>query len=448
MSLVVLKSLPVARGDEETMNDARCSRFSAAPRMMLLGAGILALVSSAASGCLQASDPPRAEAEEGVGGSGGEGGATSSTSTGMGGSGGTPSTPEDARSLYSVVDPLLVSGCGTCHMGQIDDNFIEAQDEDGRYQKLKEWRSFITPNAADSILLTYPMANGSHPGQDNQHPGTSIDDTAGLRDALTAWLEAEASLIVETVANPLGVGTDPFTPIMGLNAIYLDELAPGITGTTLTFWAEPKDFGLILRDVKVYTPYTTGVTITQPRIVIYPLGVEAESAMLNDDFNNLKQDVPADTANPLGAGMVFLTEYEPGAKLAFHFVDLKPYNESVANDNPCLALNTFKAEAVPQFQANCMNCHGNQGSNANLAMNLVGIGSADDAVVGAICANMLTRVDLATPANSLIFQRTDPGGNSTHQFQFGNNATNFNNFRSEVTLWINAEAAAAAAAGQ
>lgn len=359
-----------------------------------------------------------------------------------------PATPQTAAERYHDVDTRLMQSCASCHAGALEDNFLEPADEADRYERIKQWPGFITQDPAASVLLTYPMANGSHPGQNNQiHPGSSIDDTDGLRPALEAWLDEEARLIVAAAESPLGVGTDPFTPIVpGLNVVYLDQIDPSFSGVLIMFDAEEGSVGLTLSRVQVHTPNWTGVTIDQPRLVIYPLGVEASTAETSGDFNDVKLDVPSGTAAKLGAGRVYLPEWPPGAKLAFYFRDIKLYEAAAPADKPCLALGVFEARAVPQLTA-CYQCHADPADEASTAMNLLRL--ADGSAVADTCAEVLrNKVDLEIPAESLIFKNTDPAGAAIHEFQFNNDGQAFSTFRTEVTTWIEAERTAAMSAGQ
>ncbi|EYF08520.1 hypothetical protein [Chondromyces apiculatus] len=395
-------------------------------RAIPLLAGSLAFAFTCAAGC--------SSEEEGDGGS-------TSTETRP------PATPESARAAYTEVDARLMQNCNACHAGSVEDNFLEPGDEEGRYQRLKQWPAFITPDPRDSVLLTYPKENGTHPGQSNQvHPGSALEAVDGLRVAMQNWLLEEARLIVDDpAAGPLGIGTDPITPILGLNVLYLDGLHPELDGVAITFIAEEASFGLALTDLDVYTTDLTGVTMDRPRLVIYPLGVEAKTATLTDAFNSLKLDVPASSVQQMGEGQIFLTDWVPEAKIAFHFKELKPYTAAAPAGNPCLDFPTFDTRAKPQLGA-CVGCHADQNNEAHLAMNLTGLN--DPAAVADTCAQILARRVLPDdPGNSLIFLNTDPSGPATHQFKFGDPGV-FNTFKSEITVWIEAERAAAMAAGQ
>lgn len=363
---------------------------------------------------------------------------------------GPPLTPQAAMDRYHEVDVRLMRSCASCHAGTLEDNFLESSDEAGRYERIKQWPGFITRDPAASVLLTYPMVNGSHPGQNNQiHPGATIDDADGLRPALEAWLEEEARLIVTGDESPLGAGTEPFTPIFGddgPNTVYLEQIDASFAGVYIAFDAEEDSGGLILSRIKVITPSQTGITMDRPRLVIYPLGVEAGTAELNNDFSNVKLDVPAGTAAKLGAGSVYLPDWPHGAKLAFYFRDIKLYAAAAPAGDPCLALGVFEARAVPQL-ATCYQCHANPADEASTAMNLLRL--EDGTAVADTCAELLrTKVDLAAPAESLMFQTTDPAGSTVHDFHFNNDPLAFDTFRMEVTLWIEAERVAAMSAGQ
>jgi hypothetical protein len=64
-----------------------------------------------------------------------------------------------------------------------------------------------------------------------------------------------------------------------------------------------------------------------------------------------------------------------------------------------------------------------------------GLGS-DDA---AACAQVKNRVDLENPGASQVFVNTDPGGNAAHPFKFAGSVAQWEAFKADLGVWIEAE---------
>jgi hypothetical protein len=94
----------------------------------------------------------------------------------------------------------------------------------------------------------------------------------------------------------------------------------------------------------------------------------------------------------------------------------------------------FEDNAVAALQP-CLQCHGGNNAGATAAVDM----SELDTNPAATCGQVKNRVNLTTPAQSQLFLVTNPDGNASHNFKFNNNVGNWNNFVSDVTVWINAE---------
>ncbi len=383
-----------------------------------------------ATGC--GDDPPPFSSE-----GGGGGGSETTTSSGPSGSGG--AFVDNGPELFAGLEADLVSNCASCHEpgGFGDAPFLAGPD---RYQSMLSWPGIIARNAQDSILLNWSVTSGGH-------SGTNLDTAPNdLIGRVTEWLEAEASAIVDAPEEEQPKGVDPITPIMGFNALYLDGLGEEFTGLAITFTAEQlTDASLKLDNLTVYTTTATGVHMVHPVFAVYPKGKPASPDPV-DSFSDLDQRYAQGTANPLGVGMVVLTNWKPTAKLGIGFGLLEPY---VANDGmgggggagggstggPCSAQTEFEQFAVGQLQMRCSGCHGGGNAGATGALDMSDLATDPSAA----CGQVLNRVNTTTPAQSQIFVVTDPGGNSGHPYKFGGNAANFNTFRDQVSMWVSAE---------
>ncbi|AKT43018.1 hypothetical protein [Chondromyces crocatus] len=423
------------------MQKVQLSRPSSAHSLWLKGASALLLVGSVAMGCVSPI--------EGLPDDGGGAGKPTDPDTGTGA--GKPvevDTLDEAKDYYFKVDPLFSSTCGSCHGNAALQQalFLEGTTKEARYERVKSWDKFVRKNWETSTLLTYPHEGAAHPSTGSLHSGTNFEKAAPSLEAdLAAWLQAESSLIVEST-NPLGPGTEPFAPIMGVNAIYLDEIDSQLYGVTLTFTAYEEGGFLYIKDFRAYTSTVTGVTLVDPAFAVYPAGKPA----VKDRSNvGLKKDIPAGSVEPIG-NEIGLGDWVPGAMLALYFTDVKPYTAGTIDEGGCEDLEAFtggvggQPAAAEQFRLGCGACHGNGTNNrAFSAIDMRGLTSGAPTGPKDACGQIRIRVagDFENPNNSLIFRNTDPGNNANHPFKFGN-AGAFNTFRNSVTAWMQVEAAA------
>lgn len=365
------------------------------------------------------------------------GASMSTTSTGSGG--GTPKG--DPKELFAALEADFVAACASCHIpaGLADRPFLALPD---RYQSVISWPGIITKDPKQSLLLTYPVSgSGAHANGKNL-------DSADLKDTLmpkiTAWLAAEGAAIADPIdmAKPT---IAPVAPIMGFNALYLTPLDKDLEGVAITFNANAlTDMTLELTDIQVHTTTKTGVHIVHPLFVVYPKNKDADPDPV-DNFGGLDAYYDKNTSGDLGTGTVLLTNWVPEAKLSIVFETVEPYTVGggmggaggggTGTGGGCTDVAEFMASAQPRFKTSCFGCHGGGNAQANAAVDM----SKLDTDPASACGQIKNRVKPADPPNSQIFITTDPGGTAAHPFKFGGNQGQFDTFKSNVSLWIQAE---------
>ena len=396
-----------------TLRGASFSLFAA----MALGA--LSASISVTSGCTE--DPPFTLGTGGTGGGSADGGAGGAFI-------------DNGAELFGALEAELVANCGECHEpgGIADTPFLAGPD---RYESILSWPGIVVPTAEDSLLVTYSVDG-------NGHTGTNIDAVEGdFQDRVREWLAAEAA----NISNPIddGQSIDPITPILGLNVIYLSPLDNALEGVAIAFTAEElTENSLKLANIQVFTTAATGVHLVHPVFAVYPKG-EDGSADPVDSFGDLDQRFDENTADPMGVGIVILTNWQAEAKLGLGFELAEPHSAMMGTGGGgggvvaggCTAVGEFDDNVAPTLQARCVGCHGGNDAGATGAVDMSDL-QTNSALT---CAQVKNRVNLGTPANSQLFVTTDPDGNASHPFKFGGDASMWNDFKDDVTVWINAE---------
>lgn len=364
---------------------------------------------------------------------GGNEGGSASTNNGAGGGGG--AFVDNGAELFAGIEQELVDNCKLCHEpgGIGDAPFLAPPD---RYASVLAWPGIVVKNVDESLFLTYAITGSGH-------QGTQIDSIPGLEDKVREWLEAESDAISDPIEEDVP-HIDPITPILGFNAIYLTPLDDALTGVAITFTAEELTAtSLKLSDIQVHTTSQTGIHIVHPVFAVYPKG-KAGDADPVDSFATLDEKYGETVSAPLGVGLLILTNWEKDAKIGIGFEVAEPYSEGGGEGGGgggggtaggCGAQTEFDASAKPQFQNRCFSCHGGGNPNATAAVDMSDL-QTDSA---AACAQIKNRVNPADPPQSQIFITTDPQGNAAHNFKFGGDAGQFNTFRDQVSIWIEAE---------
>jgi cytochrome c553 len=330
----------------------------------------------------------------------------------------------------------LMKACATCHdvAGLADTPFLAGPD---RYQSFVSWPRIVAAVPEQSILLTHAVTGKGH-------IGTNLDSAAlkpTLFPKVKAWLAEEAKTFV---APPQMIPhIEPFAPIIGFNAVYLEPLGMEFSGMAVTFSA---DFltptTLELSDIQVHPTSKAGVHMVHPLFVMYPVGVDPIPDPV-DSFSNLDQTFDIGKSGTLGPGTVLLVNWQKDARLSLAFETI----EAIVAPDPdagdggsgpgggCKDVAGFDANARPALQQRCAGCHGGNNGQATSALDM----SALNADSTKACAQVLNRVSPADPPSSQIFITTDPNGNAAHPYKFGGNAGTFSTFRDDLSIWIAAE---------
>lgn len=342
------------------------------------------------------------------------------------------------QEMFAALEQDLYSACGSCHDagGIADTPFLAGPD---RYKTAVSWPGIVTKDPADSLFLTHAVVGGGHSG-----PNLDGDQ---FKDKLLApvqdWLEEEARGIVDDQLQQADKPKiDPFIPIIGFNAIYLDALGEAFVGMALTFNADQiTDSLLQLSEMQFHTTTTTGVHIVHPLFVVYPKGLDADPDP-TDSFSAYEDYIDVGISQPFDAGLLILTNWRTDARLSVAFEVIEPYTATggggaggPGGGGGCINVDSFIANAQGQLQQNCVNCHGGNNGQATSALDMTQLGT-DPA---AACAQVKNRVTPEDPPSSQIFITTDPAGNAAHPFKFGGDGNAFGGFRASVSNWIAAE---------
>jgi hypothetical protein len=174
---------------------------------------------------------------------------------------------------------------------------------------------------------------------------------------------------------------------------------------------------------------------------VYPVDSPEGDPDPVDSFSNVVQDVEAGETAPVGPGTAILINWVSGGKLSLNFeiaATIDPTGGEGGNSlslGPCGALEEFEANARAQFSQNCASCHAGTNETATNAVDMTEI----DTDAAQACGQIRNRVNPSNVNASQIFVNTDPNGNASHPFKFGGDINAFNDFRSAVSIWIQAE---------
>lgn len=366
-----------------------------------------------------------------------------SNSGGAGGGETTTSSTESvdkARQLFDGLSAEMVAACGSCHDagGFADTPFLR----EPRYESITSWPDIITKDPNESLLLSYSIIGGGHSGANL--------DSDSLKDSLLPkvqeWLAEEAKAIAETPPEQKGKSVDPFSPILGFNAVYLDGIDAAFTGMAITFNAnELTPASLELTNVQVHTTAKEGLHMVHPLFSVYPKGGDPDPDPA-DSFSNVDQYVDYSTSEALGPGTLILTNWVQGGKLQISFENIELYSTLSPDGGDgglaggCANVDSFISNAKSSF-GQCLGCHGGNNGQATAAVDMQGL--VNDADVPNACAQIKNRVSLQDPPQSQLFITTDPNGNAAHPYKFNQNQGAFDGFKAAVSVWIADEKAAA-----
>jgi hypothetical protein len=344
---------------------------------------------------------------------------------------------EKAEQLFEGLAGEMMSACGTCHDagGFADTPFLR----EPRYGSITSWPGIITKDPAESLLLRYSVIGGGH-------SGTNLDSDSlknSLLPKVQEWLAEESKGIADTPPEQKGKSVDPFAPILGFNAVYLDGIDPAFKGMAITFNAnELTETSLELTNVEVHTTSKMGIHMVHPLFSVYPKGGDPNPDPA-DSFSNVDQYIDYGTSEPLGPGTLILTNWVLDGKLQISFENIETYSTMVGMDGGdggleggCVNVDSFNTNAKGSF-GQCLGCHGGGNGQATAAVDMQGL--VNDADVSNACAQIRNRVNLTNPPMSQLFVTTDPNGSAAHPYKFNQNQDAYDSFRNAVTLWVNDE---------
>ena len=382
-------------------------------------------------------------------------------------------TPEQKAAIDKWVNEALpafqTATCTSCHGGtQPDIAFLQGDsDLHVRDTLLAFSPQVVNLDAAQSSRV---LTKGAHAG-----PALTAQQTSAILD----WVQAEVSAQGGTGSGTTILETTPFTllmctsgnagdPTCPINNVDISALpnAPALPGAHVSFIVQ-----LIgSSDIYVTDLYATtgqdGLYIEHPLFVyLPPQGTNCPNGLAPpcpdpiERFFNVKVNMmPTDPRQPLGGGIAAFAGFAPvtGAQMQLTFKVVDKYRPDTTGGGGgttgCKVLtgtNSFQTLVVPVMNVNlggegnhCSGCHTGQNANATSAMDLTGIGSTDTSPTGALmtaCNQVRSRIDFSNIPNSGVILAPEAGQDAAHPFKFANQATNFNNFKTALVNWANAE---------
>lgn len=332
-------------------------------------------------------------------------------------------TPEEEVQLQFETDvaPLLTSYCSACHGSNTAVPFME--DGSAMYRSVMEWPNLISLQVPGASSL---LAKGAHQGPAWQPEQSTI---------IRAWIDAEATLnpVEETTLE-----TAPFVPVAGDNVIDLGPI--GLTGANISFKMEPLDTSMYITRLSLNTT-TEGVHIVHP--IFIPWEGDSPRPDPVDRFSNVDMYAGIGESATVGGGTLILVNVPPSSPISVRFAVAEFSDGGDTVLEGCNAVAEFTANAQAPLSQACVSCHGGNNGGATAATDMTLINDLTPDAQLAACGQILSRVNLQDPNNSSIFLAAEPGSALGHPFKFNNNVANFEAYRAALTVWINAEIAAA-----
>jgi len=333
-----------------------------------------------------------------------------------------------ARAAFDTeVSPVLSAVCTACH------------------QAAGPGQGFLTPNPdAYTTLLNWPgIIDLERPTRSRlltrgPHAGPGLTETQ--HDTVLRWIELEVAARGRVVEQD--PETPSFAPILGDNSVDLGPL--GLVGSTLTFRAELLAAGLYLSSIQV-TAGASGARLVHPLFVVWKAGVPQPDPV--DSFSGLDLSIQPGGSATLGTGTLVLVSFAAGDQLSVTFESAEP---TVAQQpdggvmgpidagslgGGCRSVAAFTQYAQPQLAQACANCHSGGNGSATNAFDMTRIGDLTPEGQAAACGQSLSRIHRDDPNASSLFTTTAPGGGG-HPFRFNGDAARYDQFRSQILLWI------------
>ncbi len=337
-------------------------------------------------------------------------------------------TPEEiaAKSAFDqTVTPVLNGFCGSCHSGSMANIDFMKPDPD-MHTHLLTWPGLVNLDTPTSSKL---LTHGAHSG-----PAFTGEQSATVLD----WINLEK---IAAGGPATSVETQAFQPQPGVNTVDLTSI--GLPGSTITFRMQQLSVGIYLNEITVHAA-TDGVHLVHPLFVTWDAQNVASPDPV-DRFADIDLTVAANEASSIGGGTAVFVDVAPTTKLLLHFlVAAKATGGTTtggggATGGGCKAVAAFTQFAQPVLAADCVGCHGGGNAGATSATDMTKLLDLSATAQAAACAQILSRVNKTTPANSGMLVTVDPSKGLSHPFKFGGNQGSYAAYETQMLMWINQE---------
>lgn len=329
----------------------------------------------------------------------------------------------EAKQLFEMVEPQLVTQCGGCHQtgGGIGAPTWLAGPDD--YASIKAFPGIVVADVPSSLL---EQSQSQMPGGNHPVPTLTIDSAdGGVFTEVTTWLTAEAALIAQT---PLA-SSNTVNPSSG--SVDLSNAAPNLTGAKITFTATQQADMLVFQNVMLVAPQTTGIHVTAPTFAEIPTsGTEVD----NTDYSTLDLQVAQGMSAQI-TPILYFVGWTPGSQLKIEFQLIAaatvPASDAGAATT-CTDLTDFQNSAAVSMKANCTSCHGGSNADATSSMDLTALSTNDYATA---CTQARTQVNTTTPAQSNVLYAPLQMVNHPVKVFANTSATGY----TQLQTWVNKE---------
>ncbi len=334
------------------------------------------------------------------------------------------------RAFDTNVSPTLQTKCASCHTSTENPQFMRPDPtlRDG----------ILSFNMGGLVNLMDPVSSRLAVFTSSQaHGMVGVNYTPAEAAQVTAWIELEA-LAGGIVPEPV-VETAKITPIVGANEVDLTTI--GLTGSKLTFDFQPLATGMYLSRIQVNAS-TGGVRLVHPLFVVWDAQAPIPDPI--DRFSDIDLTVAELTTSQVGGGTAVFVDIPPQGQLSLHFKTatfangMPPSDGGGITGGGCKAVPLFTSAARPQLGTCAGTCHAGTNAAARAATDMSKL--ADDLLQPDACAQILSRVSKLNPDQSSIIVSVDPAVTNVHPY-YKVPAAQFANFRAQMLMWINAEAA-------
>ncbi len=334
----------------------------------------------------------------------------------------------DAAAFFAArVEPLLRTRCLGCHAADRTGPGFLVPEPDLR-TSLLAWPALVDLDTPDDSRV---VTKGEHSG-----PAWTATEAATVEQ----WIALEAADHASTTPPEPALLTPPVTPVVGFNDIDLAGF--GLAGARITFIATRAASGLLLSDITLVAG-EDGAVVVHPVFLAFVDGDTVADAF--DTFEGVELDVDPGTTAPLGGAELVLVDFPEGSSLAVHFDAIGPQTVAPPAPTPtpsptsgCAQVPLFTEHARPALMNRCTSCHGGGNAGATAAVDMRPLLDTGDDAQRSACNEVLTRVNRADVARSMLLLASDPESSVGHDFKFGSTDAR-DTFQLAVFRWLASE---------